>query len=117
MTLPSSMKIPSASAAEYQNRGYFKVIVDRAEDARFTTPGTRERTFRFCRVAREKPSTSPCPSRKATATRWAGITFKNNKAVSNVKALRNLFPIKDGDIFSKDKIGKGLENLRKAYGE
>jgi outer membrane protein insertion porin family len=34
-----------------------------------------------------------------------------------VKALRNLFPIKDGDIFSKDKVAKGLENLRKAYGE
>jgi outer membrane protein insertion porin family len=46
-----------------------------------------------------------------------GITFKNNKAVQNVKALRNLFPIKDGDIFSKEKIGKGLESLRKAYGE
>jgi outer membrane protein insertion porin family len=45
------------------------------------------------------------------------ITFKNNKAVSNVKALRNLFPIKDGDIFSKEKVAKGLENLRKAYGE
>ena len=27
------------------------------------------------------------------------ITFKNNKAVSNTKALRSLFPIKDGDIF------------------
>jgi outer membrane protein insertion porin family len=34
-----------------------------------------------------------------------------------VKALRNLFPIKDGDIFSKEKVAKGLENLRKAYGE
>ena len=45
-----------------------------------------------------------------------GITFKNNKAVSNTKALRALFPIKDGEIFSKDKIAKGLENLRKAYG-
>ena len=46
-----------------------------------------------------------------------GITFKNNKAVQNVKALRALFPIKDGDIFSKEKVAKGLENLRKAYGE
>jgi outer membrane protein insertion porin family len=45
------------------------------------------------------------------------ISFKNNKAVSNVKALRNLFPIKDGDVFSKEKVAKGLENLRKAYGE
>ena len=31
--------------------------------------------------------------------------------------MRSLFPIKDGDIFSREKIGKGLENLRKAYGE
>jgi outer membrane protein insertion porin family len=28
-----------------------------------------------------------------------------------------LFPIKDGGIFSREKITKGLENLRKAYGE
>ena len=34
-----------------------------------------------------------------------------------MKALRGLFPIKDGDVFSREKIAKGLENLRKAYGE
>src|SRR5208282_5014633 len=45
------------------------------------------------------------------------ITFKNNKALPNSKALRGLFPIKDGDIFSKEKVAKGLENLRKAYGQ
>src|SRR6202030_3511918 len=32
-------------------------------------------------------------------------------------ALRSLFPMKDGDIFSREKVAKGLENLRKAYGE
>src|ERR1700730_4856566 len=31
-----------------------------------------------------------------------GITFKNNKAVQNTKALRAIFPIKDGDVFSKE---------------
>src|SRR4029077_20123523 len=45
------------------------------------------------------------------------ITFKNNKAVSNQKALRDLFPIKDGDTFDRSKIAKGLENLQKAYGQ
>jgi outer membrane protein assembly factor BamA len=45
------------------------------------------------------------------------ITFKNNKAIQDVELLRGLFPIKDGDIFSRTKIGVGLENLRKAYGE
>src|SRR5262249_37638835 len=45
------------------------------------------------------------------------ITFKGNKAITNTKALRLLFPIKDGDIFSREKIAKGLDNLRKAYTE
>jgi outer membrane protein insertion porin family len=44
------------------------------------------------------------------------ITFKHNKAI-NVKALRALFPINDGEIFSREKIAKGSEVLRKAYGE
>jgi outer membrane protein insertion porin family len=47
----------------------------------------------------------------------ASISFKNNKAISNQTALRGLFPIKDGDIFSREKIAKGLDNLRDAYGD
>lgn len=46
-----------------------------------------------------------------------GIRFKNNKAISRADILRGLFPIEDGEIFSRDKIASGLENLRKAYGE
>jgi len=46
----------------------------------------------------------------------SGITFRHSKAISNLHALRNLFPIQDGDTFSPEKIGTGLENLRKAYG-
>jgi outer membrane protein insertion porin family len=45
------------------------------------------------------------------------ITFRNNKAIGDVGALRGLFPIMDGDIASREKIAKGLENLRKAYGD
>jgi outer membrane protein insertion porin family len=45
------------------------------------------------------------------------ITFKNNKAISNTAALRSLIPLKDGDVFSREKIAKGIEALRKAYGE
>ena len=33
------------------------------------------------------------------------------------KALRAIFTIKDGEVFSKEKVGKGLEALRKAYGQ
>ena len=49
--------------------------------------------------------------------RLGHITFKNNHAVTNAKALRNLFPIKDGDIFGREAIMKGLEQLRYAYGQ
>jgi outer membrane protein assembly factor BamA len=46
-----------------------------------------------------------------------GITFRGNRAISNVHALRALFPLKDGAIFSRERVAEGLENLRKAYGE
>jgi outer membrane protein insertion porin family len=46
-----------------------------------------------------------------------GITFRNNRAISNLTALRALFPIKDGEIFARERIAMGLENLRKAYGQ
>jgi outer membrane protein insertion porin family len=44
------------------------------------------------------------------------ITFTGNKQITNMKALRATFPIKDGDWFSATLIGKGLDNLKKAYG-
>jgi Surface antigen variable number repeat len=49
--------------------------------------------------------------------RLGGIIFKNNRAISNVRALRSLFPLKDGDIFRRDKVAEGLDNLRRAYGQ
>ena len=48
--------------------------------------------------------------------RLGTITFTGNKQITNLKALRATFPIKDGDWFSQTEIQKGLENLKKAYG-
>jgi outer membrane protein insertion porin family len=48
--------------------------------------------------------------------RLGGITFTGNKAVPNAKALRAQFATKDGDWINATAIGKGLDNLRKAYG-
>jgi len=45
-----------------------------------------------------------------------GITFSNNKAITNTAALRAQFPIKDGEWFNGKLFYKGLEALRKAYG-
>ena len=49
--------------------------------------------------------------------RLGHITFKGNRAISDAKALRDLFPNKDGSILDRMAIAKGLENLRYAYGE
>jgi outer membrane protein insertion porin family len=45
------------------------------------------------------------------------INFKNSKAITNTKLLRSLFPIKDGETFDTHQLGKGIENMRKAFGE
>jgi outer membrane protein assembly factor BamA len=47
--------------------------------------------------------------------RLEDIRFNNSRAISNVDALRSLFPVKDGDIFSREEVAKGLDNLRFAY--
>ena len=57
------------------------------------------------------------PVEEGARYRLGSITFTGNKAVSNVKALRNTFVLRDGDWFNATMIQKGLENLKKAYGQ
>ncbi len=49
--------------------------------------------------------------------RLAGITFSGNKMLSNSKALRGIFNMKDGEWFDMTAFRKGLQNLQKAYGQ
>ena len=56
------------------------------------------------------------PVEEGERYRFTGITFTGNKAVTNTKALRGQFQMKDGDWFNATAFGKGLENLKKAYG-
>jgi outer membrane protein insertion porin family len=101
---------------EYQNRGYFKANVS---DPKTEIHDTGHTGFHIplLQGGAGKAVDITMPIEEGERYTLGGITFKNNKAVTNVKALRSLFPIKDGDIFDKEKIGKGIENLRKAYGE
>jgi outer membrane protein insertion porin family len=101
--------------AEYQNRGYFKVVV---QDPTTKIHDTGRTGFHI-------PLLQAGPGKAVDITmaieegdryNLGGITFKNNKAFNNPKALRSVFPIKDGDVFDRDKVAKGLEALRKAYG-
>jgi outer membrane protein insertion porin family len=101
---------------EYQNRGYFKVIVNEPKTQIHDT-GHKGTHIPLVQSGPGKSVDITMPIEEGDRYTLGSISFKNNKAVQNTKALRNLFPIRDGEIFSKDKIAKGLENLRKAYGE
>ena len=102
--------------AEYQNRGYFKANVT---DPKTVIHDTGHKGFHIplLQSGPGKAVDITMPIEEGDKYRLGKITFKNNKAISNNAALRNLFPLKDGDIFSREKVAKGLENLRKAYGE
>ncbi len=103
--------------AEYQNRGYFKMNVP--GDAKTEIHDTGHKGFHIplLQSGPGKAVDLTMPIEEGEQYRLGKITFKNNKAISNTAALRSLFPLKDGDIFSREKIAKGLEALRKAYGE
>jgi len=102
--------------AEYQNRGYFKAGVS---DPKTQIHDTGHKGFHIwlLQAGPGKAVDITMPIDEGDKYRLGKITFKNNKAISNTAALRSLFPLKDGDIFARDKIAKGLEALRKAYGE
>ncbi len=102
--------------AEYQNRGYFKVGV---ADPKTEIHDTGHKGFHIwlLQAGPGKAVDITMPIDEGDKYRLGKITFKNNKAISNTAALRSLFPLKDGDIFSREKIAKGIEALRKAYGE
>jgi outer membrane protein insertion porin family len=102
--------------AEFQNRGYFKVLVDDPKTEIHDT-GRTGLHIPLLQPGPGKAVDITMPIEEGDRYRLGTITFKNNKAISNVAALRSLFPMKDGDIFSREKVAKGLENLRKAYGE
>jgi outer membrane protein insertion porin family len=102
--------------AEYQNRGYFKVaIADPKADIHDT--GNKGVHIPLLQAGPGKAVDITMAIDEGDKYRLGKITFKGNKAIVNTAALRSLFPLKDGDIFSREKISKGLEQLRKAYGE
>ncbi len=57
------------------------------------------------------------PVEEGERYRLGTITFTGNKAVSNPRALRAQFNMKDGSWFDATAFGKGLQNLQKAYGQ
>jgi outer membrane protein assembly factor BamA len=89
--------------AAYQNDGYFKVQVD----ARLV-PVTRETAAKYDVLVQV--------SEEGKQYRLGNLYFLHMKAFPESQ-LRDLFPIERGEIFSREKIAKGLEKLRRVYGD
>lgn len=100
----------------YQQHGYFTVVVEDPKTQLRDKPGGFTPIPPFHRGA-GKLMDITVAIEEGEKYKLKSITFKGNKAILNTQFLRNLFPIKDGETLDTHKIGKGLENLRKAYGE
>jgi outer membrane protein insertion porin family len=93
----------------YQQKGYFKAIV---EDPKTKLRDTHSLIhIPLIQKGQGKVVDITMPIVEGDRYRLGSITFQHNKAVRNQKALRSLFPMKDGDIFNTDNVRKGLENL------
>ncbi len=99
----------------YRERGYFKMEPGE--------PITKVRDSGGINIFTLHPSNGKridieLPVTENARYKLAGITFSGyNKAeFQNVAALRAQFPQKDGEYFNATLFGKGLENLRKAFG-
>jgi len=88
----------------WQEQGYFKVEVRGEAKILTSSPASESLSVAVHVEAGEQ-------------YRLEEIRFENNRVVSNVKVLRPLFPLKDGDVFDRAAIAKGLDNLRFAYGQ
>ncbi len=96
-----------------QDRGYFRAGVSDPITHIRNEGGLSLLTFR---PRQGKRIDIRIPVEEGPRYRLGGVTFTGNTHVPNVKALRSQFPTKDGELFNATAIGKGLDNLRKAYG-
>ncbi len=98
----------------YRDRGYFKALTSEptthVRDAGGLNPFT-------LRPSKGKRVDILMPVEEGERYRLGGITFSNNKAVTNIKVLRAQFALKDGEFFNATMFSKGLDQLRKSYGE
>ena len=100
--------------AAYREKGYFKVQPG--------DPITKVRDTGGINIFTMHPSTGKridieIPIEEGARYKLAAINFTGfDKNVVNVNALRAQFAQKDGEYFNATVFGKGLDNLRKAYG-
>ena len=97
----------------YRDRGYERVNVGEPITHLRNESGLSLFTFR---PKKGKRIDIHIPVQEGVRYRLGKITFSGNKAVTNTRALRAQFDLKQGQIFNATAFAKGLRNLRKAYG-
>jgi outer membrane protein insertion porin family len=97
----------------YRDKGYANAAVETPRTQIRDQGGLNWFTFR---PNRGKRIDILMPVEEGARYRLGAITFTGTNPRVNTKALRASFAIKDGDWFNASLIGKGLENLKKAYG-
>src|ERR1035437_5629099 len=98
----------------YRDKGYYNTAIEEPRTQIRDQGGLNWLTFR---PNKGKRIDILMPIEEGVRYRLGTITFSGNKAGTNVRALRATFAVKDGDWFNATLIGKGLENLKKAYGQ
>jgi outer membrane protein insertion porin family len=97
-----------------QHAGYFKAVVEdpktnlRTIDGGFHIPLIQKRPAKVMDIT--------IPLEEGYKYKLKAITFRNASGFLPEARLRTLFPIKDGETFDTHLLGKGIENMRKAYG-
>ena len=98
----------------YRDKGYANAAVETPRTQIRDEGGLNWFTFR---PNRGKRIDILMPVEEGDRYRLGTITFTGNTHLNNNKALRSTFAVKDGDFFNQTLISKGLENLKKAYGQ
>jgi outer membrane protein insertion porin family len=98
----------------YRDKGYYNAAIEEPKTQIRDQGGLNFFTFR---PNKGKRIDILMPVEEGARYRLGTITFTGNKAVSNENALRSTFAVRDGDWFNATLISKGLENLKKAYGQ
>ncbi len=88
----------------YRDKGYANAAVEEPKTQVRDEGGLNWFTFR---PNKGKRIDIVLPIEEGDKYRLSSITFTGNKAVTNVKALRGTFAIKDGDLFSADRHRQG----------
>jgi outer membrane protein insertion porin family len=98
----------------YRDKGYYNAAVEEPRTQIRDQGGLSLITFR---PNKGKRIDILMPIEEGDRYRLGGIHFTGNKAVTNARALRATFAIKDGEYFNATVMAKGLDNLKKAYGQ